>query len=605
VKLEHHYLKLREGYPLAGEDEAQYVTLDELAAVLQCTHRNAALLLKKMAARGWLQWSPQRGRGRRSALCFRVPAEDLLLGLMQSLVNRHDLRGAMEQLHVARSEPLKERFRHWLDGYFGYSSELRGDRRFDTLRFPLAQPPDSLDPLTIQFAAEAHLVQQLFDPLVRYNRLTQSVIPHIAHAWETDASRTVWTFHLRKGILFHHGRELHADDVKYTFERLKQYGGGALYSWAHQRIEAVETLDPVTVRFRLAAPNELFLAYAATNRASIVPADVCAELGEQFARAPVGTGPFKLSLNDGAICILEAFPAYFQGRAHLDRVELWHMGEASGKEAYRPLDSFQILHNYTLPEDRQPEEWEQVQQQGATCRFLTFNLLKHGPLADPDLRGAVCAALDRTRLFERLGGDVLYAADSFVRGDAGVLGQTPCPQALPVAHDPAAVRALLKRLGYARERLVICTIPQYERDARLVQSMLQESGFAAEVRLLAIEDFRSEQRLQADLLLFSIMLDNDAEVRLIDLFTTMQRHLEPAAKAAVGRGLEEVLAERCPERRLERLERIEGYLAARRLLHFLYFKRLKTVFRTSVKGIALDSLDWVHFKDIWFENGAP
>ncbi|CAG7653478.1 ABC transporter substrate-binding protein [Paenibacillus allorhizosphaerae] len=596
MKLASHYIRLRGHYPHIPERQEIDVTLDELAMLLGCTHRNVVLILGRMSGEGWLQWAPKRGRGSRSLLTFLLPAENMILAVAKELVEKKDLRGALEQMNVSTlPDSLKENFHSWLNGYFGYSSEVQGSKRYDTLRFPLTQALHSLDPATMNFSTEAHLVHQLFDPLVRYNRLTQTIQPHVAHAWETDETRTCWTFHLRKGVQFHHGRELTADDVRYTFERLMKRAKGSLYSWVLQQIESVEAVDPITIRFKLTEPNELFLQFAGTSRASIVPADSCEEAGDGFSLSPVGTGPFKLTHLDRSMCVLDAFPAYFQGRAHLDRVELWSIEGLQEKDRYRALESFQVIHNYRLP-DEAADSWQQVQQQGTTCRFLTFNLLKQGPLSDPALRGAVCAALERGKLLERLSGDAIYCADSFIRHQTEHAAASE-----PFRYPPDAVRTLLKRAGYAGERLSLCTITQYERDALLVQSQLQEAGLAVEVKLLTVEEFKGEQRLYADLLLFSIMLDNDAELRIIDLYKSMQRHLEPRAKAKVSALLELALREPARDRRAGLLQAIESHLTGRMVLHFLYFKRLKTIYHSSVKGISLDALDWVQFKNLWFK----
>lgn len=596
MKLASHYLRLRNQYPHIAENTELYVTLDELAAALDCTHRNVVLILGKMGMQDWLNWMPKRGRGNRSVLKFLKPTEELILTIAKELVERKDLRGALEQMNVSTlPDSLKDSFHQWLNGYFGHSSKIQGAKRWDTLRFPLSQPLESLDPAMTHFTAEAHLVHQLFDPLVRYNRLTHTVEPHLAHAWEVDAARTGWTFHLRKGVHFHHGRELVADDVRFTFERLKHDAAGTLYSWTHQQIEAVEAVDPVTVHLRLKEPNELFLLYAGTNRTSIIPADECERLKEQFALSPVGTGPFKLAHLDPSVCVLEAFPSYFQGRAHLDRVELWHIPNLEEKELAKTLDRFQVIHNYRLPGEAS-DTWKQIQQQSTTCRFLTFNLLKQGPLSDPLLRGAVCAALNRGKLLERLSGDAIYTADSFLSPP-----DESAPLSSPVDYDPAHIRSLLQCSGYSGERILLCTIPQYEQDAFHVQALLQEAGFTLEVKLLSAHEFSSEQRLYADVLLFSIMLDNDAELRLIDLYKSMQRHLEPSAKARVSTLLEQALLEPSPEGRMELLKTIEGHLTAKQNLCFLYFKRLKTIYHSSVNGISLDALDWVQFKNIWFK----
>ncbi|AEI45872.1 ABC transporter substrate-binding protein [Paenibacillus mucilaginosus] len=597
MKLRDHYLRLRRHFPQAEDGQALAVALDELAGVLDCTHRNVTLLLKRMRAEGWIGWEPKRGRGSRSPLTFFCPLEEMLFSAARELVLRGDLQGALARLQTADSGPgLQERFHRWLGGYFGHRSEVRGARRLDTLRFPLSQQVASLDPAGTLFTADAHLVHQLFDPLLRYNRVTKTLSPHVAHAWEADLSRLRWTFHLRKGVLFHHGRELTADDVCATFARLRGRADGSLYGWVHRRIASVEAQDPVTVTFTLEEPCELLPQYLATTRASIVPA----ELSEQadFSRNPVGTGPFRLSHLDETLCVLDAFPGYFQGRAHLDRVELWHAPGLQEQERTRTLGSFQLLHNYLLPVEDDAGSWHQVQQQGATCRFLTFNLRKQGPLASPVLREALCTALHPAKVLERVGGDATYAAASLVRGDA----ELPPQQTQDEVQPPEACLEALRRAGYAGERLVLCTIPQYERDAKLVQALLQETGWAVEVKLLGAEAFKSEQRLQADLLLFSMVLDNDAELRLVDLYKSMQRHLEPSAKEAVAAKISTLLGETEALRREQLLLGTEEELRSRRLLHILYFKRLKTVYHASVRGISLDSLEWVSFKDIWFQT---
>ncbi|TDF93857.1 ABC transporter substrate-binding protein [Paenibacillus piri] len=591
MKLASHYIRLREKLPHVGEHHDYELMLDDLAAMLDCTHRNAAIILNKMDKQGWLRWQPKRGRGNKSIATFLVPAEDVILLLAKELVERKDLRGALEQMNVSSiPDSLKDHFHSWLNGYFGYSSELRDSKRFDTLRFPLTQPIVSLDPAFTNFSAEGHLVNQLFDSLVRYNRLTQTVEPHLAHSWETDAARSSWTFYLRKGVQFHHGKELAAEDIRFTLERLKQSSARSLYSWVYRQIERIDISDPLTLTVRLAEPNELFTQFISTNRASVIPADAYEHGEETFARAPVGTGPFKLTYHDSSMCVLDAFPAYFQGRAHLDRVELWHVPDMQEQDRFRTLESFQIIHNYRMPGEAE-SAWQQVQQQVSTCKFVTVNLRKQGPLKDPAIREAVCQAVKQCKMLELLDGDAVYAADSFTRHEA----------VQPPALEPEQVRESIRQSGYAGEQLVLCTIPHYERDALLVQTALRDAGVASQVVLLPMEEFKGDRRLAADLLLFSIMLDNDVELRLIDLFKSMQFHLEPASKAAVEQFIAAALREPHRDGRAGLLHSIERRLHDEHVLQYLYFKRLKTTYHSSVKGISPDSLDWVQFKNIWFK----
>lgn len=598
MKLAQYYLRLRNHYARQAIADEVQVTLDELAAVLDCTHRNVVLLLRRMAAEGWLAWEPKRGRGHRSTLRFHMRSEDMALQLARSLVERKDVHGALEQLNAAYvTSAAKAGFNEWLYDYFGYKSELRDRKKIDTLRFPLSQQIHTLDPAFIDYTSESHLVGQLFDSLVRISPLTQSVEPHLAHAWEADSDGCGWTLYLRKGVLFHHGREMEAGDVVYSLNRIRQAQVRSLYRWVHESIETIEALDPTTVYVRLRHRNELFLPFLATNRASIIPEDISSESPERFAKQPVGTGPFKLVQNDGTVCVLEAFPYYFQGRAHLDRVEIWNIPDLYDRPS---LDSFQIMHNVRLPED-QTKAWSQVKQQGTTCKFITFNLLKQGVLSDPAVRRAVNAAIDRGKLIAALAGDVIAPADGFVGGGGTTAHEefaAPSAAMNAVMHDAAETQP--ETTSLPSTALKLCTIPQYEADARLVQSICRESGIEVDITLLPLKQFKGEQRLEADLLLFAVMLDNDAELRLIDLYKSMQHHLDPELAGRLDQGIAGLLKEPSRPRRWAMLGELEQVLKEHDAIVFLYQKYLKTAFHPSVKGISLDSLGWVQFKDIWF-----
>jgi MarR-like DNA-binding transcriptional regulator SgrR of sgrS sRNA len=218
--------------------------------------------------------------------------------------------------------------------------------------------------------------------------------------------------------------------------------------------------------------------------------------------------------------------------------------------------------------------------------------LKHGPLTDDTVRAAVFEAIDRNRLIREWDVDSVTAADSFIMEEEGRLLQQNSGQA-------GGLR--LREAGYQGETIRLCTIPQYEQDALLVQKVALQSGLRIELMLLPVEEFKGERRFQADLLLFSLILDNDVELRLIDLYKSMQHHMPPEPKALMGGYLDQILSEPSRERRMILFQHIEQLLKERCLLFFLYRKHLKTIYHSSVKGITLDSLNWVQFKNIWFK----
>jgi SgrR family transcriptional regulator len=590
MKMANHYIRLREHLPLPADTEEIVITLDELAVILDCTHRNVVLILRRMTDLKWLQWTPKRGRGNKSTLTFLARSEELVLQIARDYVEKKDLRSALDYINRPSLPQLtREHFNEWLYSYFGYRAELKDHKKVDLLRFPLSQAFYTLDPAFINYSSESHLVNQIFDSLVRFNALARVIEPHIAHAWEIDESRRKWTFFLRKGVLFHNGRELHAEDVKFTLDRLRQANTRSLYRWAHMQIKQITVVDANVLQIELNQPNELFLHFLSTNRAGIVPKDYGGLEAARFAKAPLGTGPFKLVKNDGSICVLEAFQPYFQGRAHLDQVEIWNIPAMYEHKSSNSFEGFQILHNYRLPEQAEKASWNQVHR-GEICKFVTLNLLKAGPLKSDKLRAALSKAIKHNLKLDTAG-EGIYPTNGFLDKENEAEG-----------YNQKSSEDDLEQAGYRGEVLELCTIPEYEADALLLQDACRSAGVEIHISLLPLEQFQGERRLQADLILFAVMLDNDAELRIIDLFKSMQQHVGLSIGTQMEQSLEAIIQESDPLARIDKFIALERLLKGTNAIHFLYYKQLKTVYHPSVKGISMDSLGWVEFKNIWFHS---
>jgi len=86
-------------------------------------------------------------------------------------------------------------------------------------RRPLRDDPSTLDPGRASDIYAYTVVNQLFDGLVQFDHHL-NLIPAIAGFWEASPDGLTWTFYLRQGVTFHHGREVTADDFVYSFTRL-------------------------------------------------------------------------------------------------------------------------------------------------------------------------------------------------------------------------------------------------------------------------------------------------------------------------------------------------------------------------------------------------
>src|SRR2546428_260593 len=144
--------------------------------------------------------------------------------------------------------------------------------------------------------------------------------PSLAESWQVSPDGRVYDFTLRKGVKFHNGDALTAEDVKFSFERYK----GASAKAIHDRVAAVETPGPLQVRFRLKNPWPDFMTFytAASGAGWIVPKKYAEKVGDDgYKKAPVGAGPYKfVSLNPGVELVMEACEGYWRKTPSVKRL---------------------------------------------------------------------------------------------------------------------------------------------------------------------------------------------------------------------------------------------------------------------------------------------
>ncbi|MFH2115231.1 MAG: ABC transporter substrate-binding protein, partial [Spirochaetota bacterium] len=176
-----------------------------------------------------------------------------------------------------------------------------------------------LDPHIVTAFSSMRRLDLLYNRLVRLDD-NLKVVPDLAESWEIP-DNTTYVFHLRKGVLFHNGREMVADDVKYSLERIldpKTASPGRSYI---SLIKSVDVVDAYTVKLTLASPLASLLDALTSNNISIVPKEAV-EANGNLQKVAVGTGPFMLKewVADNSMTLVKN-PAYFEkGLPLVDKV---------------------------------------------------------------------------------------------------------------------------------------------------------------------------------------------------------------------------------------------------------------------------------------------
>lgn len=260
------------------------------------------------------------------------------------------------------------------------------------LKIGVSKDPTNLNPILMQGVYAESLATSIFDTLVSFKESAKVAEPLLAEKWEISEDGKTYTFHLRKGVKFHNGQELTAEDVKFTFEKTLDEKTASPNREFLKPIQKIETPDKYTVILTLDAPYAPFLLALANPTVGIVPAKAVKEMGmEGFDRAPIGTGAFKFveMIPDDRIVLVKN-KDYFIAEPNLDKV------------VYRPIPKLEVMAaellsggidiaTELLPQDvdRVAADGFTVQSvPGMTLRYLGFSDTR-APFNDVRFRKAV------------------------------------------------------------------------------------------------------------------------------------------------------------------------------------------------------------------------
>jgi peptide/nickel transport system substrate-binding protein len=342
------------------------------------------------------------------------------------------------------------------------AQEPEGPVSSGTYRRPLGNDPQTLDPARISDTYGRSVSQQIFDGLVQYDQ-SLTIKPALAQFWRATRDGLTWTFELRKGVKFHHGREVTADDVVYSFTRIldPRTRSNANESFQHikgarefrdgraKSVTGLVALDRYTVQVALMQANQSFASVVAIGHAKIVPRDVVEAQGDAFGARPVGTGPFRfLRWDRGKEIVLGANAEYFDGAPRLSQL-IYRIFPGEQHDAmYEELLKGNLEDAPVPPRaDRRALAADPsriyVKRSMISVRFYGFNTLTK-PFDDRHVRQAMVLAINREAIID----GVYFGQNMFARGilPRGMIGYNPQLEGYP--YDPQKARELLTAAGY-------------------------------------------------------------------------------------------------------------------------------------------------------------
>jgi len=321
----------------------------------------------------------------------------------------------------------------------------------------VVRPPERINPLYAHAnPTDADLVSLIFSGLVRLGP-DGSPQPDLAERWEITNNGQRYVFHLRRGIAWHDGVEVDAEDVVFTYRAMSDpaFKGDMALAELMQGV-VVTARDPLTVEFQLEQTYAPFLAWLTTG---ILPRHVLANLdagqlyNASFNLQPIGTGPYRLASRDSDGNVeLETNSTYYLGSPHVStlRIRVFRSeAELTGALRGREIDGALLAEGASQDDIsffRGDGRWEVMSLPGAPFYMLYLNT--HAPIFEQ--------RVVRRALFQGINRDALV---SEVALGEGVLSTTGIPPGSWAAadvelppFDPGAAATALELAGFFRAR---------------------------------------------------------------------------------------------------------------------------------------------------------
>lgn len=354
--------------------------------------------------------------------------------------------------------------------------------------FPIAQT----DPAQISSDSEVLIANHVYDYLVDVDADNQ-IQPRLATDWTISDDGLSYTFTLAEGVTFHDGASLTAEDVVWTFERLRDPDSGYPTVDLYENITGIEATGELEVTFTLSETNPFFLYDLSDNHALILASGT--ENPDKFN----GTGPFRVVeyLPENRL-EMEANPDYFvDGQPRLDQlIIIFFSDQAAAADALRG-GQIDLTMDLSTPLYESLSEMDGLNAYDiATNQFASVRLRTDQPPGDdPRVLQAFKLATDRLEIFE-----VVQQGYGAVGRDTpvGPVYQTYYTEEIEIpARDPQAARDLLEEAGYpdglSMELNLLNTL-NFPDLAVVLKEQWAEAGIDVEVVTLPESVYYGEER---------------------------------------------------------------------------------------------------------------
>ncbi|PJA81997.1 MAG: peptide-binding protein, partial [Nitrospirae bacterium CG_4_9_14_3_um_filter_44_28] len=310
--------------------------------------------------------------------------------------------------------------------------------------------PSILIPMLAGDSASHDIAGLLFNGLVKYDT-DLSVIGDLAESWDISKDGLVITFHLRKGVKWADGAAFTADDVKFGYDTIVNEKTPTAYKEDFLQVKKAEVVDKYT--FRVAYEKPFAPALTSWSGIVVLPKHLLKDADitkSEFARNPVGLGPFKLKRwTPGQELILDSYREYFEGRPYIDRYVYRLIPDLSTMFLELKAGSIDMMGLTPIQYTKQTNtdffknNFQKFRYPVFAYTYMGFNL-KHPFFQDKRVRQAIAYAIDKGELIDV----VLFGLGSPATGPYVPNTWPYNPNVKKYEYNPEKAKELLKEAGW-------------------------------------------------------------------------------------------------------------------------------------------------------------
>ncbi len=337
--------------------------------------------------------------------------------------------------------------------------------------------------------SDRHFFNLFYENLIRLTG-EGKFIPLLAESWEFAPDNQSITFKLRKGVIFHDGTPFNAEVAKWNLDRARDPGLNAPHIKDLAAVSSVDMVDDDTIRVNMKRPSASIMAMLAFEAGSMISPTAYKKMGRDFARNPVGTGPYRFVKWIGSDSVTgERFEGYWQegldGKKlpYMDKVNIRFIANTRVKLMEVKSGNIFLADNIQVKDFKSVEgdpKLKLVDRPHGIHQFMCFNVTKP-PFDNKDLRLAVCHGINREALMKVITRGYGIVTPTIVQSNEFIYTEN-----LPVhTYDPAKSKDHLKKSGFTGE--VVVSVIQRDPDtqiAQLLQAQLKEVGINMKIEVL-------------------------------------------------------------------------------------------------------------------------